>query len=507
MREALAMRLPWIARRGAAALGRHYSTPGAVVPKSAPASSGGILSMLGFGGPTSPQVPMTQAIEYDYPTFAAPEVGASAPKMALTTMKNGVRIATENTYAPTTSIGLYVDCGSIYETNMNQGMSHLIESMGFMSTAHRTSFRLVREIEAIGAATAVQAGRDTITYSIEGVRTHIPEMLEILVDSAVNPAFLEWEVAATVDTLKEDYKEYTSNHFAYLNDMVHHVAYRGPLSNLLVAQEGSLDYLSPQAANDFVKAHLVGPNMVLAVSGADHSQVLPIAEQLLGSIPSGPTPEAGPSEYIGGEYQQRMPGNMAHMILAFECPGGWQDVKGTVATVVLQHMLGGGGSFSAGGPGKGMHSRLYRRVLNNYPWVINCTVYSSLFDQTGLLGIHATCAGAKADEMVAIMCAELESIAAGSFEDEELKRAINTTRASLFYNLEGSHIVAEDLGRQLLTYGKHVEAAEYAAMIEKCTKDDIAKLATAMLKTNPTLVSAGDVANMPPSGAVGERFK
>jgi hypothetical protein len=38
--------------------------------------------------------------------------------------------------------------------------------------------------------------------------------------------------------------------------------------------------------------------------------------------------------------------------LAFEVPGGWRDVKTATATVVLQTLLGGGESFSAGGPGK-----------------------------------------------------------------------------------------------------------------------------------------------------------
>jgi len=37
-----------------------------------------------------------------------------------------------------------------------------------------------------------------------------------------------------------------------------------------------------------------------------------------------------------------------------------------VPSCVLNLMMGGGGSFSAGGPGKGMYTRLYRNVLNRY---------------------------------------------------------------------------------------------------------------------------------------------
>lgn len=54
----------------------------------------------------------------------------------------------------------------------------------------------------------------------------------------------------------------------------------------------------------------------------------------------------------------------ASLILAFEYKGGWKDVQGAATMVTLTHLLGGGSSFSSGGPGKGMHSRLYTRVLN-----------------------------------------------------------------------------------------------------------------------------------------------
>ena len=42
----------------------------------------------------------------------------------------------------------------------------------------------------------------------------------------------------------------------------------------------------------------------------------------------------------------------------------YQDESDFIATCVLNMMMGGGGSFSAGGPGKGMYTRLYLNVLN-----------------------------------------------------------------------------------------------------------------------------------------------
>ena len=44
-----------------------------------------------------------------------------------------------------------------------------------------------------------------------------------------------------------------------------------------------------------------------------------------------------------------------------------------VPFAVINMLMGGGGSFSAGGPGKGMFSRLYLNVLNRFvvDWKLN----------------------------------------------------------------------------------------------------------------------------------------
>ena len=47
-----------------------------------------------------------------------------------------------------------------------------------------------------------------------------------------------------------------------------------------------------------------------------------------------------------------------------------------------------GNSFSSGGPGKGMHSRLYTRVLTQYHWAHSCTAFNSTFNGSGLVGIQ-----------------------------------------------------------------------------------------------------------------------
>lgn len=53
---------------------------------------------------------------------------------------------------------------------------------------------------------------------------------------------------------------------------------------------------------------------------------------------------------------------LAHIVIGLESVG--HQHKDFVSHCVLNMMMGGGGSFSAGGPGKGMYTRLYTNVLN-----------------------------------------------------------------------------------------------------------------------------------------------
>lgn len=67
--------------------------------------------------------------------------------------------------------------------------------------------------------------------------------------------------------------------------------------------------------------------------------------------------EAKP-RYTGGESRIENNSPMCHLAIAFETVDGWNG-EDLVPLTVLQTILGGGGSFSTGGPGKGMYTRLY----------------------------------------------------------------------------------------------------------------------------------------------------
>lgn len=55
----------------------------------------------------------------------------NAPDTKVTTLSNGLRVATEDTANPTCTVGLWIDAGSRYETEKTNGVAHFLEHMIF----------------------------------------------------------------------------------------------------------------------------------------------------------------------------------------------------------------------------------------------------------------------------------------------------------------------------------------------------------------------------------------
>lgn len=471
------------------------------------AGGGGFLSSL-FGGrrKAGPTVPPLFEPLPDVP--AAPPLSVpSSLSTELTTLSNGLRIASEATPGATSTVGIYIDSGSVYESPAQAGTSHLLERMAFKTTANRTHFRLIREVEAVGGNIAAAASREQMAYTGDALKTYLPEMLEIVVDSVRNPIFNEWEVKEQLERVREEVQGAASNPQSLVLEALHHVGYTGALANPLLCPDSQLNRLNGEALFEFVQANYSAPRMVLAGAGPEHEELVSLAEPLLGDLPNTPPPPPPRSRYVGGDWRAAADTPLTHVAFGFEFPGGWRNDKEAVAVTVLQTLMGGGGSFSAGGPGKGMYSRLYRRVLNNHGEVQSCTAFNSIYNDTGIFGIHATANPGFAAKLVDIISDEFTAlVGAKGLSEEELQRAKNATISSVLMNLETRVVVCEDVGRQILTYGHRKSPEDFVASVQALTLDDLKAVVKKVLGTPLSLATYGDVVSVPRFDEVARRF-
>ena len=222
----------------------------------------------------------------------------------------------------------------------------------------------------------------------------------------------------------------------------------------------------------------------LSSSASSQASVSPLN---VSSLQSNAVDLTSPSHYTGGFLSLPPippPANpalprLSHIHLAFEAlPISSPDIY---ALATLQTLLGGGGSFSAGGPGKGMYSRLYTNVLNQYGWVESCTAFNLSYTDSGLFGIAASCSPNRITQMLEVMCKELQALTLesgfSSLQMQEVSRAKNQLRSSLLMNLESRMVELEDLGRQVQVHGRKVGVMEMCQQIDAVTIDDLRRVA------------------------------
>lgn len=53
------------------------------------------------------------------------------PPTTVTQLDSGMKVATEDTGAPTATVGIWIDAGSRWETDQNNGVAHFLEHMTF----------------------------------------------------------------------------------------------------------------------------------------------------------------------------------------------------------------------------------------------------------------------------------------------------------------------------------------------------------------------------------------
>ncbi|KIW00024.1 uncharacterized protein PV09_08376 [Verruconis gallopava] len=194
-----------------------------------------------------------------------------------------------------------------------------------------------------------------------------------------------------------------------------------------------------------------------------------------------------PSHYTGGflslpaippPLNPALP-RLSHIHLAFEgLPISHDDIY---ALATLQTLLGGGGSFSAGGPGKGMYSRLYTNVLNQHGWVESCVAFNHSYSDSGLFGISASCAPAHVANMLEVMCRELSALGSETgwqrLKEGEVGRAKNQLKSNLLMNLESRMVELEDLGRQVQMHGRKIGVKEMCDKVDRLTIADLRRVA------------------------------
>ena len=236
---------------------------------------------------------------------------------------------------------------------------------------------------------------------------------------------------------------------------------------LLKSPARNINKISPEQLMEFTKQHYSPNRFVLSACGTQHEEIVDLAKKYFGGLtnPTQAVPKLAPPKYVGGDKRIRGDAPLTHVALCFDS-GGWNSPD-ILSMCVLHMVLGGGSSFSPGGPGKGLYTRLYKNVLNKHHWIDSITSYNASNADAGLIGIYATAPAKSVATLTDVMASEILDIANTVPTADEVQRAKMQLKSSIFMNLENRQISMEDMGRQVMIFGKREDPISLSERIDK----------------------------------------
>lgn len=449
--------------------------------------------MLGFGShrvdtPLSEPLPLTSHKPH------RSSVPVAAPKLEIGSLDAGVKVAAIESASPVSTVTVAFEGGSAYESDAQLGVSRVLEAMAFKSTRNRSTFRLTRELEKIGATAVAKVGRDSIAYSVSAVKLHVPEVVEMLLDSVMNPKLHFWEVSEALQAAQAALKHAQAVPANVITDVLHRAAFDGGLGQPLLLDPSLLNGISNTTVHDFAASLIHPSKAVLAAVGTNLGEVTALANPLVSSEDAA-APAANASSnstYVGGSLNVVATSPVTYVALGFESKGGLSDPKAAAAAGVVKALLDEGRA-------------VLPRTSRESDVFMSATSFAHLYKNTGLVGILASSAPAQAAQLVDAVSKKVESVAKG-VSDAQLKQAKQLAIGAYKASLATSSGLATTLGPQLLLAGKF-NPADYVSSVEGLTGADVAKYVSAALKNSPTFVTYGSLsARVPRFETVAKRF-
>jgi processing peptidase subunit beta len=403
----------------------------------------------------------------------------------VSTLPNGLRVASEATGGETATVGVWIETGSRYESDANNGVAHFLEHMAFKGTSKRSQLQLETEVENMGAHLNAYTSREQTVYYAKVLKGDVPKAVEMLSDILLNSSFSQAAVERERDVILREMEEVESQIEEVVFDRLHEVAYVGtPLARTILGPVENINSISADDIVKYVKTHYTAPRMVLAAAGAvDHDEVAKLAGDYFGGVPTvapdGLQYENLPSLFTGAdvrEYNDDMP--LAHFALAHE---GLSWTHPDVFPLMLcQTLLGTVDKKNASG--KFTASPLAKYLARD-GLVESMQPFCTCYNDTGLFGVYFVASMEdkyKTHDLFHHVQEEMVAITTG-VTDEDVARGKMQLKYNILQQMDGTSPSAEEIGRQMITFGRRMNLAETFARIDAIEPADVQRVAESII--------------------------
>ncbi|MEA3066656.1 MAG: hypothetical protein QOK41_63 [Sphingomonadales bacterium] len=395
-------------------------------------------------------------------------------------LPNGLTVAVDPLPgAESVALGLYARVGSRSEPARLSGLAHLVEHMVFKGAGGRDTRALAEAIEDVGGSLNAWTARDQTVFHGRALTRDLPLVAELIADLVRRPHFDEEHLGREKQVILSELGESVDSPEDLVHDHLLEAAFEGQaIGRPVLGREETVRAATRQDCFDWLQQQFVPSRLVLAASGkVEPSEVLKLAERLLGDLEPREEPAIEPARFTGGVRNDRRSFEQAHWCLAF--PGLPAADKRLPALTLFVQAMGGGTS-----------SRLFQELREERGLAYSIYAWNQAFADTGLVGIGCAAERPRAAESVQL-AREVLAATADNLTDAELSRARAQMEAGLLMSQETAQGRGDHMARSIEVFGRVLTLEELLGQIRGVTVAEARAAGRALLDGPIAVASVG----------------
>ena len=391
-------------------------------------------------------------------------------------LPNGIRLIYEKMeHVRSVSMGVWVDTGSVRETQENAGASHLIEHMVFKGTGRRDAEQIAIEMDAVGGNINAFTSKENTCFYAKVLDEHLDLVSDVLSDitfhSVFDPEELKKEQGVVLEEIlmNEDSPEDLSgeeSNMLFFGDEA--------LASPILGSKESVRAFTRESLLAYKNEFYVPNNIVVACAGNFEEKALIDSVTKWFDLPASSratTPIL--QRFPGGKREKFVEKDVEQVHICLTLPGFARDSEGQYPLAVLSNIIGGS-----------MSSRLFQSIREKLGLAYSVYSYPTSYTGTGTLTLYAGTGEKQAKEVLSRMIEELERVRKEGVTKEELMRCRDQLKGSYLLGMESSGSRMNALGKTLLLQKREYSEQETLRRIECVTMENIERILPVCLDLN-----------------------
>lgn len=429
----------------------------------------------GADAPAPVPIGVTELLDLD-------EVGSRVER---TTLPGGLRVLTETMPGVlSATLGIWVGVGSRDETPAVAGSSHFLEHLLFKGTTSRSALEIATAMDAVGGEMNAFTAKEHTCFYANVLASDLPLAVALLADLVTDAT----NTTADLDSERTVVLEEIAMRDDEPSDAVHDLFAETlfgdtPLGRSVLGTVESIEGLTREDVDGWYRGRYAVPSMVVTAAGrVDHQQVLDLVTAAFGDRLAG---ERRPAPLRLGEPGADRPARSTGLItrrteqthLLLGAPGMGRLDDRRYAAAVLDTAVGGG-----------MSSRLFQEIREKRGLVYSVGSALTHYAGTGAFSVYAGCSKKRVPEVLRLIRAELDRVAADGLTAEEVARAQGQLKGGMVLGLEDTGSRMSRLGKSELSYGEYLPVREVLGRLDAVDEGQVREVA-AELFGRPTCLA------------------